>query len=68
MKRTVVETIDLKKTYMLGKIPVEALLGVNLKVESGDFLAILRSLRQRKINHAKLDRRLRQADCRDIAD
>jgi putative ABC transport system ATP-binding protein len=37
----VVEAIDLKKTYMLGKIPVEALRGVNLKVESGDFLAIL---------------------------
>ena len=37
----VVEAINLKKTYMLGKIPVEALRGVNLKVESGDFLAIL---------------------------
>jgi len=37
----VVETIDLKKTYMLGKVPVNALCGVNLKVESGDFLAIL---------------------------
>jgi putative ABC transport system ATP-binding protein len=41
MKRTVVEAINLKKTYMLGKIPVEALRGVNLNVESGDFLAIL---------------------------
>lgn len=41
IKRTVVEAINLKKTYMLGKIPVEALRGVNLKVESGDFLAIL---------------------------
>ena len=41
MKRTVVEAIDLKKTYLLGKIPVEALRGVNLEVERGDFLAIL---------------------------
>jgi putative ABC transport system ATP-binding protein len=37
----VVEAVDLKKTYMLGKIPVEALRGVNLKVEKGDFLAVL---------------------------
>jgi putative ABC transport system ATP-binding protein len=37
----VVEAVDLKKTYMLGKIPVEALRGVNLNVEKGDFLAIL---------------------------
>jgi putative ABC transport system ATP-binding protein len=38
---TIVEAENLKKTYMLGKVPVEALRGVNLKVESGDFLAIL---------------------------
>jgi putative ABC transport system ATP-binding protein len=37
----IVEAVELKKIYMLGKIPVEALRGVNLKVESGDFLAIL---------------------------
>jgi putative ABC transport system ATP-binding protein len=37
----VVGAIDLRKTYMLGKVPVEALQGVNLKVEPGDFLAIL---------------------------
>jgi putative ABC transport system ATP-binding protein len=37
----IVEAVDLKKTYMLGKIPVEALRGVNLKVENGDFLAVL---------------------------
>jgi len=37
----VVDAVDLKKTYMLGKVPVEALRGVNLKVENGDFVAIL---------------------------
>jgi putative ABC transport system ATP-binding protein len=37
----IVEAVDLKKTYMLGKVPVEALRGVNLKVEKGDFLAVL---------------------------
>jgi putative ABC transport system ATP-binding protein len=38
---TIVEAVNLKKTYMLGKVPVNALRGVNLEVESGDFLAIL---------------------------
>lgn len=37
----VVEAVDLKKTYMLGKVPVEALRGVNLRIESGDFVSIL---------------------------
>ncbi len=41
LSRPVVETTDLHKTYMLGKIPVEALLGVDLKVDRGDFVAIL---------------------------
>jgi putative ABC transport system ATP-binding protein len=37
----VVETVNLRKTYMLGKVPVDALQGVDLRVEQGDFLAIL---------------------------
>src|SRR4030067_3040411 len=37
----IVEAVNLKKTYLLGKAPVEALRDVNLKVKSGDFLAIL---------------------------
>ena len=38
---TLVESVNLTKTYMLGKVPVEALRGVNLKVEAGDFVSIL---------------------------
>jgi len=38
---TIVQAVNLKKTYMLGKVPVDALRGVNLTAETGDFLAIL---------------------------
>lgn len=41
MKTLILETVNLSKTYMQGKIPVTALKGVNLKVEQGDFVAIL---------------------------
>jgi putative ABC transport system ATP-binding protein len=37
----IVETLNLRKTYVLGKVPVNALCGVNLKIEKGDFVAIL---------------------------
>ncbi|MCS7124020.1 MAG: ABC transporter ATP-binding protein [Candidatus Bathyarchaeota archaeon] len=37
----VVEAVNLRKVYMLGKVPVEALRGVNLKVEEGEFLSVL---------------------------
>ena len=38
---TVLQTVDLEKSYMLGNIPVHALRGVNLDVERGEFVAIL---------------------------
>jgi ABC-type multidrug transport system ATPase subunit len=38
---TVVEAINLKKKYMLGKIPVEALRGANLKVKEANFYLFL---------------------------
>ncbi|MGA2767456.1 MAG: ABC transporter ATP-binding protein [Candidatus Bathyarchaeia archaeon] len=36
-----VEAVNLKKTYLLGRVTVNALRGVDLRVESGDFLAVL---------------------------
>jgi putative ABC transport system ATP-binding protein len=41
IKKIVVEAVDLRKTYTIGKIPVEALRGANIRVESGEFLSIL---------------------------
>jgi len=38
---TVIEAVNLEKTYVLGKVAVNALCGVNLKVETGDFVSIL---------------------------
>jgi putative ABC transport system ATP-binding protein len=37
----IVEAVNVKKTYLLGNVPVDALRGVNLRVEDGDFLAVL---------------------------
>lgn len=37
----VVETQDLKKTYLMGKVIVHALRGIDLKIEKGDFIAII---------------------------
>jgi putative ABC transport system ATP-binding protein len=37
----VLEITDLKKTYMMGQVPVEALRGVSLQVYEGDFIAVL---------------------------
>lgn len=41
MNNTVVEAVNLRKTYTIGKIPVEALQGITLRVEKGEFLSIL---------------------------
>jgi len=37
----VLQTVNLEKSYMLGNVSVHALCGINLKVEEGEFVAIL---------------------------
>ena len=39
--KTLLETIDLRKTYKVGKIDVEALRGVNLRIREGELSAIM---------------------------
>ncbi len=42
----VIETIDVTKTYMSGGRPLEVLKGIDLKVEPGEFMAIMGSIRR----------------------
>ena len=40
-KKTIIETVNLSKTYKIGDVKVPALKSANLKIEESDFLAIM---------------------------
>jgi macrolide transport system ATP-binding/permease protein len=39
--KSVIELVELTKTYQLGEVEVNALRGVNLKIERGEFIAVM---------------------------
>ncbi len=41
MTKPIIETRDIRKNYQSGKVPTETFQGVSLKVEKGDFVAVL---------------------------
>ncbi len=40
-REVIVRTINLKKTYMLGKIPLPVLKGIDLEIEKGEYISIM---------------------------
>jgi putative ABC transport system ATP-binding protein len=40
-REVIVRTIELKKTYMLGKIPLQVLKGIDLEIEKGEYISIM---------------------------
>jgi len=40
-REVIVRTINLKKTYMLGKIPLSVLKGIDLEIERGEYISIM---------------------------
>ena len=40
-RTVVVRTMNVRKTYMLGKVPLDALKGVNLEIYTGEYISIM---------------------------
>ena len=59
---TIVQVKNLRKTYPLGKVLVEAVKGIDFSIDSGEFVSIFMAVGVGQIDDLEYDRVNRHAD------